>query len=595
MRVADYIINFLVKKEVDTIFMVVGGQAMFLNDAIYNSKKIQPIFTHHEQAAAMAAEAYSRIKGKPGVAMVTAGPGGINALNGVVGGWVDSAPMMVISGQSNSPAAKYMEENPIRQHSTQGINIKDYVKAATKYFVTVYEPKNIAYYMEKAYYLATSGRAGPVWVNVPLDVQRMEVDEKKLKHFTLPKKTTNKKSVEKYSEKITELLLKSKRPLLIAGQGIRIAHMENEFTKLIDQVKPLVMTTRLGIDLIDTNNKLFGGRPGLYGDRYANINVQNADLIIVFGARMDTGIIGYDAANWGRNAKKVYIDIDPEEIKKPGINIDLPMHSDLSDLLPALNKRIKMEKMPNWSKWIKFSSDLKIKYPTVLPAYKKTNPINSYFLSERISDLADKDDMVLVDTSSPFHVTCQAWKIKKGQRFLTTGGISTMGYWAAGIGVAKANSKGRTIVITGDGCLQMNLQELATMKKTNLPLKLFIFNNGGYLLIRHTQRTHLEERYMGESNETGLFIPDSIKLAKAYGIKSVRIKNISELDKKIKEVLSTSGPVICDVITPHWQAIEPRVSSKKLPDGRLISSAYEDLAPFIDPAELKDNLIADEK
>lgn len=591
MTIADYIANFLAHKGVDSIFMVVGGQAMFLNDAVFRNKKIKPIFTHHEQAASMAAEAYARIKGKPGVVMVTAGPGGINALNGIVGGWVDSSPMMVISGQSNSPAAKYMEDNPIRQHSTQGINIKNYVQAATKYFVSVYEPENIAYYMEKAYFMATTGRTGPAWINVPLDIQRMEIDEKKLKHFTPPMAKTNQKTLSMQTDEIITLLLKSKKPLIIAGQGIRISHMENEFLKLIKLIKPLVMTTRLGIDLIDSDNELFCGRPGLYGDRYANINVQNADVIIVLGARMDTGITGYDPKNWGRNAKIAYIDIDPEELKKPGIKIALKVHANIADLLPLLNRKLRLKKMPNWSEWINFSSILKSKYPTVLPKYKKSNPINSYYLCERLSDFAKKDDMILVDTSSPFHVACQAWKIKQGQRFLTTGGISTMGYWPAGIGVAKANPNGRTIVITGDGCLQMNLQELATLKNSKLPLKLFIFNNDGYLLIRHTQKTHLGGRYMGESSKTGLFIPDSIKLSKVYGIKGIRINNISELDRKINEVLSTPGPVICDVITPRWQPIEPRISSKKMPDGRMVSRPYEDMFPFLDSKKLQSLLI----
>ncbi len=592
MNVADFIIDYLTKKSVDTIFMVTGGQAMFLNDAVFRNKKITPIFTHHEQAASMAAEAYGRTKGTLGVAMVTAGPGAINALNGVVGGWVDSSPMMVISGQTNTSVNHYMQENPIRQFGVQGINTKAHVAASTKYFVTVDDPTKILYYLEKAYYLATTGRTGPVWIEVPLDMQRMEVPLRLQKNFEAPKKSVNEKLLQQNTEKVIKAFANAKRPLIVAGQGIHIAKAENEFTQLIKKLKPAVVTTRLGIDLIDSDNPLFAGRPGLYADRYANIAVQNADLILIIGARMDTGIIGYHPKDWGRHAKKILVDIDEEEIKKPGIQIDLAIHNDVRDFLQTLNKNLATKKMPSYSKWITICNNWKKRYPTVFASYKNEHPVNSYYFSEQLSLAADKNDMILVDTSSPFHVVCQAWKIKQGQRFLTTGGISTMGYWPAGIGMSMTNPKKRTFILTGDGCLQMNLQELATLKKNNLPIKLFIFNNNGYLLIRHTQKTHMEGRFMGESPKTGLFIPDSIKLAKVYGIKGVRIRNTKELSRKIKEVLEYPGPVICDVMSPQWQLIVPRISSEKAADGSLISKPYEDLFPFLSKEEMKSNMIA---
>src|SRR6266568_2940354 len=340
MNVADFIIDYLTKKSVDTIFMVTGGQAMFLNDAVFRNKKITPIFTHHEQAASMAAEAYGRTKGTLGVAMVTAGPGAINALNGVVGGWVDSSPMMVISGQTNTSVNHYMQENPIRQFGVQGINTKAHVAASTKYFVTVDDPTKILYYLEKAYYLATTGRTGPVWIEVPLDMQRMEVPLRLQKNFEAPKKSVNEKLLQQNTGKVIKAFANAKRPLIVAGQGIHIAKAENEFTQLIKKLKPAVVTTRLGIDLIDSDNPLFAGRPGLYADRYANIAVQNADLILIIGARMDTGIIGYHPKDWGRHAKKILVDIDEEEIKKPGIQIDLAIHNDVRDFLQTLNKNL---------------------------------------------------------------------------------------------------------------------------------------------------------------------------------------------------------------------------------------------------------------
>ncbi|HVA96952.1 MAG TPA: thiamine pyrophosphate-binding protein [Candidatus Acidoferrales bacterium] len=593
MNVADFIINFLSSKGVNTIFMVTGGQAMFLNDAVFRNKKIKPIFTHHEQAASMAAEAYGRTKGDLGVAMVTAGPGAINALNGVVGGWVDSSPMMIISGQTNTSVSQYMIDHPIRQYGVQGINTKAHVSASTKYFKTVDDPAKILYYLEKAYYLATTGRTGPVWLEVPLDMQRTEVPLKLLKKFENPRDTINEVLLKRSTENVISSFSKAKRPLIVAGQGIHIAKAEKEFVKLLKTLKPAVVTTRLGIDLINSNNPLFVGRPGLYGDRYANIAVQNADLILILGARMDTGIIGYHPQDWGRHAKKIVVDNDEEELKKPGIRIDLSIKNDISDFLQILNQKLTKKKMPSYTKWITICNNWKKRYPTVLPSYKNEHPVNSYYFTEQLSLAADKKDMILVDTSSPFHVVCQAWNIKLGQRFLTTGGISTMGYWPAGIGMAMTDLKKRTLILTGDGCLQMNLQELATIKQNNLPIKLFIFNNNGYLLIRHTQKTHMEGRFMGESPKTGLFIPDSIKIAKVYGIKGVRIHNTKELDKKIKEVLEYPGPVICDVMTPQWQLIIPRISSQKASDGTLISKPYEDLFPFLSTEELKANMVAE--
>lgn len=593
MNVADFIIDFLTNKGVNTIFMVTGGQAMFLNDAVFRNKKITPIFTHHEQAASMAAEAYGRTTGNLGVAMVTAGPGAINALNGVVGGWVDSSPMLVISGQTNTAVNQYMQDHPIRQFGVQGINTKAHVSASTKYFKTVDDPANILYYLEKAYHLATTGRTGPVWLEVPLDMQRMEVPLKLLKTFAIPEQEVNDKTFKRNTEKVIAALKKAKRPLIVAGQGIHIAKAEKAFEKFINTVKPAVVTTRLGLDLIDSGNVLYTGRPGLYGDRYANITVQNADLILILGARMDTGIIGYHPQDWGRHAKKIIVDIDEEELKKPGIQINLSLNYDVSEFLEALNNELPKHTFPKYTKWISYCNDLKKRYPTVLPAYKNEKRVNSYYFTEQLSNAASKNDMILVDTSSPFHVVCQAWNIKKGQRFLTTGGISTMGYWPAGIGMAMTNLKNRTLVLTGDGCLQMNLQELATVKQNNLPLKLFIFNNNGYLLIRHTQKTHMESRFMGESPKTGLFLPDAIKLAKVYGIKGVRIRNVKELNQKIKEVLDFNGPVICDVLTPEWQMIIPRISSEKQPDGSLVSKPYEDLFPFLSKEEMEANMIAE--
>src|SRR3989344_4896795 len=593
MIVADYIVNFLQKKGVDTIFMITGGQAMFLNDAVFKTPEIKPVFNHHEQAAGMAAEAYSRTNGKLGVAMVTAGPGAINVLNGVVGAYVDSAPVMIISGQSSYATVSYMQETKIRQFGLQGINIAPIAKTVTKYFRTIDDPARVQYYLEEAYYQAISGRTGPVWLEVPLDIQRMEVPKKLQEKFEIPKGMKPRSSLKKEVSKTLDLLYSSQRPLFLAGQGVRSAKAQDEFFKVINRTAIPTVTTRLGIELIESNNPLFVGRPGLYPDRAANFAIQNADLIICVGARLDTGIVGYDAKDWGRHAKKVVVDVDIEEFNKPGINVDLKINGDANDFLLEILAQIEPKRLPNLDKWMRICSSWRKRYPMVLPKYKKEKLVNSYYFTERLSKQAKSDDTIVVDTSSPFHVVSQAWEIKAGQRFLTTGGISTMGYWPAGIGACLAAKGRRTLVITGDGSLQMNIQELATIKQNKLPIKIFVINNKGYLLIRHTQKTHMEGRLMGESPKTGLWCPDISKVADAYKIHSIIISNTSELDGKIKKALAYPGPVLVDVKSPEWQLVIPRISSTRKPDGSMASRPYEDLYPFLSTQELRSNMIAE--
>ena len=588
MNVAEYIVDFIAKKGVDTVFMITGGQAMFLNDAIFHSKKITPIFHHHEQAAGMAAEAYGRMSGELGVAMVTAGPAGVNVLNGVVGAYADSSPMLVISGQSSSSNAAYMEKTGIRQYGLQGIHMRPLAESVTKYYVSIDDPSSIRYHMEKAYFLAKNGRPGPVWIDVPLDMQRMSVPTKFIKSFDPSEYGVPSRISAEEIDHVGTLLANAKRPLLVVGQGVRMAGAQKELDYFMKKSKMPVVTTRLGIDLVASDSNYFVGRPGLYGDRAANFAIELADLIIAVGARLDPGIAGHDVKDWGRRAMKVIVDIDEKELAKPGIEPSVRILGDAKQFLSMIHTTISKRPLSSYAAWVKRCARLKSRYPTVLPSYKDEPNVNSYYFSERLSRSATKKDSIVVDTSSPFHVVCQAWQIQKGQRFLTTGGISTMGYWPAGIGVAMARPLGNTIIVTGDGCLQMNLQELATVKQNNLPIKLFVINNGGYLLIRHTQKTHMEGRLLGESAKTGLFIPDSLKIAQAYGIKAVRIESVKELDAKLKEVLAYKGPVVCDVVSPHWQQIIPRLASDKTPDGRLVAKPYEDLYPFLPRNEFEE-------
>lgn len=590
MTVSDFIFQFLTNKGADSLFMVSGGQAMFLVDAVARNKQLKPICTHHEQTAGMAAEAYARITGKLGIALVTAGPGSINITNGLVGGWTDSAPMMIISGQSALSCVQYQQKTKIRQYGIQGINIKPLVESACKFFVTVDDPSKILYYMSKAYHLATNGRPGPVWIDVPLDVQRMEVPEHLLEEY-VPEHPKSNTQLKKEVATVLEMIQSAKRPIIIAGQGVRLAKALPEFYSTLEKLRIPVLTSRLGIDLIESDNELYVGRPGTYGERSANFAIQNSDLIIAVGCRLATALVGHDPKNFGKNAKKVVVDIDIEELEKPGLTIDVKILNDAKIFLQELVKQAESTNTPDYKDWIAICNNWKKKYPVVQESYKEEKPVNSYLFTDALSNIATKDDMILVDTGTCFHVAAQAWKIKKDQRFLTTGGISSMGYWVAGIGACVANNNKRTIIITGDGSLQMNIQEFATIKHNNLPIKTFIFNNNGYLLIRHTQRNFMEGRLLGEGPESGVWCPDSLKIAEAYGIKGVRIENIEEMEAKIKEVMDYDGPVICDVMTPEWQLIVPRVSSDKMPDGSLVSRPYDDMFPYLDRDELAANTI----
>lgn len=598
MRLADYIYKFFTDRGVEEVFIITGGHSMFLNDAVARNKKLKFTCFNHEQAATMSLDAYGRLKNKPAIAQVTAGPAGINALNGVVGGWLDSSPMVIISGQSNYSLIEFQEKNAMRQYGVQGISIKSFVEPVTKFFKTIDDPKKIVEYLDTAYQFAITGRPGPVWLDVPLDMQRVELSdefiaaaEAKIKKRDIYKK--NNHVLPGQVTKLYNLIAKAKRPVFLFGQGVRLAGAVAEFDALAEKIGIPILTSRLGLDLIDSGHHLYAGRPGTYGERAANFAIQNADLIIVVGSRLATSLTGYNVKDFGRNAKIAIVDADLKEFNKPDLKIVLPIHNDAKNFLREFLLQLTPEKKVKFPDWIKICKKWLFRYPVVLPSYKAEKPVNSYYFTDRLSALSGSEDYILVDTGSCFHVASQAWQIKKGQRFLTTGGLSSMGYWAAAVGACIANDRKRTVVITGDGSLQMNMQEMATVKGNNLPLKIFIFNNNGYLLMRHTQHNFFENRLIGEGPNSGLWLPDSLKIAEAYGIKGVRISEVSDVDEKIKEVLAFDGPVICDILTPEWQLIVPRVASEKGPDGKMMSKPYEDMFPYLLADELAENMITE--
>lgn len=593
MNVSEFIFDFFHRKGVNSVFMVTGGQAMYLDDAAGRNKNYTIICHHHEQACTMSAEAYGRIKKKPAIALVTAGPGSVNAMNGVVGAYTDSSPMIVISGQANLSFVQYEERTGIRQFGIQGINIRSMVEGLVKYFKTIDDVSKVSCYLEEAWQAATTKRPGPVWIDVPLDIQRMEVPIEQQKRHQNISVESDEFQVKKAVDSIISRLQTAERPVWLVGQGVSLSGARESFSQLVELYKIPVITARLGIDLIESDHYYYVGRPGNYGERAANFAIQNADLIISLGCRLASSLVGHSPEQFGKNAYKIVVDIDKEELDKPGVIIHEKVQLDCKRVIDELVGRAAVSELADYAEWLKQCNNWKSTYPVVQPEYRDGETVNSYYFIDRLSKLAPADANILVDTGSCFHVACQTWKIKKGQQFLTTGGISSMGYWCAGIGACIANEGKDTVVITGDGSLQMNIQEFATIHHNRLPIKTFVLNNDGYLLIRSTQRNFMNDRFVGEGPDSGVWCPSLEKIARAYEIPYFIVENVTDVEGSIEKVFGTTGPVICEVITPKWQALIPRITSEKMPDGSLVAHDYCDMFPFLDRKEYIKNMIAE--
>ncbi|MBM3229533.1 thiamine pyrophosphate-binding protein [Candidatus Parvarchaeota archaeon] len=583
VRVADYIAGFVAAQKASKVFMVVGGFSMHLTDAISRQQGVEYVCMHHEQACVMAAEGYARETGGMGVACVTAGPGMTNTLTGVISAHFDSSPVMVIAGQTKASVVK---AQGIRQYGVQGFDSLPLFKTVAKYAVMIEDPNSVRYHMEKAAHLARSGRPGVVWIEVPLDVQPVMVDPETLAGYVPDDEGKEyAREVEKKLPQALELLSGSKRPLFLFGNGVRLSGCAKKAIEAAQAMHVPFLTSRLNIDMVESDHRLYVGRPGTYGQRAANFAVQGCDLLIVVGCRLSMSLTGYGFRDFAKNAKKIYVDVDEFELAKPSMDSGgLKIRSDAAIFLEGLLRQAKNMPWPAREKWLAKCAGWKRDYPTVLEEYMDDGKgINSYLFTKRLSDQMGKDDTIVVDTSSSFHVVAQAFEVKRGQKYITTGGLSTMGYGLpAAIGAASAKKSGRVVAIIGDGCLQMNIQELQTLVHHKLPVKIFIWTNNGYLLIRHTQRNFQDGRLVGESPKTGMSCPDTQKIAKAYGIKSIIVSKISGLDDAIKEALESPGHVICEVISPEDQLVIPRVASEKLADGTMVSKPFDDMFPFLD-------------
>lgn len=577
-RVADIIIDYIQKLRVDTVFTVTGGGAMFLNDACASNNKINTVCNHHEQACAMAAVGYSKMKNSHACAILTTGCGATNSLTGLLDAWQDNNPVFFISGQVKRKETSYNAKAKLRQFGVQEANIIDIVKPITKYAVMVNDPKDILYVLDIAKYNSIEGRMGPVWIDIPLDVQGANVDPMKLKRYSPP--VNNKINKVVNFSQLEKSLAKSKRPIIIAGNGIRLGSAINEFKSFIQKYKIPFVTSYLSCDLVPYSNKLNIGRLGIKGDRAANFALQNSDLVISVGCRLSVALTGFEYDLFAREAKLFVVDIDTEEHKKNTVKINKLFKLDARDFFTSFKPNIKY----NYQSWNNICERWKKMWPVCCPSYfNEKNRINKYAFIETMHSCLMHDSVVVSDAGSSYYVTSQAFKPEKKQRYITSGAQADMGFTLpAAIGVYFAFKKEFIVGITGDGSLQMNIQELQTLIHYKIPLKLVVWNNNGYLSIRTTQKKFFSGREIGVDKNSGVSFPNLKKISKAYGIPYFSESRINNLEKKLLSAFKVKGPVIIEIFCPEMQEIIPTASSKKLSDGRMVSKPLEDMYPFLD-------------
>lgn len=596
IRLADYVADFIVKKGVTDAFSVVGGGAMHLNDALGHKEGLHVTYNHHEQACAMAAEAYARLENKIAAVCVTTGPGGTNAITGVVCGWLDSIPMFIISGQVRyDTTARYAYKETgavLRAMGDQEFDIVKTVEPMTKYAVMLEDPKMIKYVLEKAWYLANSGRPGPVWVDIPVDMQGMYINTEDLVGYNI-EEDADKLPPAVEESILTEVLDKirlAKRPVMYAGYGIRLSGGYECFKKVIEKLNIPIVTYWNAVDLIEDEHRLYCGRGGSMGDRPGNWAVQNADLILAIGTRISIRQVGYNWKTWAREAEVIMVDIDKEEFKKPTIHVDMPIWADAKDFLNGLNK-LTNDKVFQGEDWLNTCLNWKKSYPVVLDKHWEENgqTANVYAFINYLSSKLPENSLTAVSNGACCVVGNQAYVIKRGSRMINNSAVASMGYGLpAAIGMCIGGNRRVTICLEGDGSIMMNLQELQTILTNKLPIKIFLINNSGYHSIRITQTNLFDKRFVGIGSQSNdLSFPEYKKIAEAFGYNYFSARSNSEMKKAVDAALEEDGPVICEIFTGTDQFFEPKSSTKRLEDGTLVSPPLEDLAPFLSREELK--------
>lgn len=606
MRLANYLFKTFADKGLDTVFFLTGGGAAHLNDALGQEKRLRRLCCLHEQACAMAAEGYARVRNIPAIVSVATGPGGTNAITGVAGAYLDSIPMLVISGQvktetmlSSCPGLK------LRQYGDQELDIIPMVRPITKYAVTVTDPSSIRRELERALHTATSGRPGSVWLDIPLDIQAAEVDPETLPGWTPEEKEEQEEEEGKKSCQVERLgqmislvarrLRSATRPVMIAGNGVRLAGAAEAFRNLSSKLGIPVLTSISGIDLLPSDSPCFFGRPGILGERAANYILQNSDLALIIGSRMGIRMTGYSFGTFLRDAFRIMVDVDPDEMRRPNLRIDCPVHCDAAEFIALLDAQFPTPfQAPR--PWLDYCRNLRRRYPVVTAAHRQRRDyVSSYVFPELLASSLADGSVVVTGNGTAYTSTYQSFPVRPGIRIFANQGCAAMGYdLPAAIGAAFGAPGREIICITGDGSIQMNIQELQTIVSANLPIKIFCYNNNGYLSIKLTQHSFFPGRRIGSDPDSGVHLPDLGRLASAYGIPFFRMRNHEEAAALLPEILRLHGPVLCEVMTDPMEELGPKAASRLLPDGRILSRPLEDLAPLLDRAEHHANMLIPE-
>ncbi len=595
VKLSDYVFKFLAGKGVKHVFMLPGGGAMHLDDSLGRCQAIKYTCFLHEQALAIAAEAYAQNTNFPGVGLVTSGPGSTNAITGVAAAYIDSTPCVFISGQAKRSDLK--GASGVRQMGSQEVDIVSMVACITKYAVTVLEPDEIKFHLEKAWHSATSGRMGPVWLDIPLDVQAALIDETRLRGFS-PDQDGGKPALErKAATNVVAMLNATERPLILAGNGVKLAGAQETLCRFAETNQIPVLLTWKTADFLDYDHPLNFGSPGIMGCRSANFIVQNCDLLLVLGSRLEPSITAFNSAGFAKNARKVMVDIDEAEIRKLG-HIDYPVVADAGEFLQALNEKQRDIKTRDRSEWLSYCRRLKERYPVVLDEYQQcADNVNLYVFTDMLFRQLTADDVIAPESSGAAgEVTYQAMRVKKGQKIKNAAGLGSMGFGLPyAIGACIANNGRRTILINGDGAFQLNIQELETVKRLKLPIKIFILDNNGYGSIMATQRNMFNGFYVGSEPGSGLTLPDLCAVAGAYGIRHEQASSHQELAAAIARTLAGADPVLCDIKITRAHVTAPKVQAMKTPEGSMVSKPLEDMWPYLPPEELAQNMIANRK
>jgi acetolactate synthase-1/2/3 large subunit len=596
-KVSDFIAQYLKSNGVEHIFMVTGGGAMHLNDSL--GRELNYICNHHEQASAIAAEGYARIKNSLAVVNVTTGPGGLNTLTGVMGQWTDSVPVLYLSGQVKFETTihSYPEIEGLRQLGDQEVDIIKIVTPITKFAYSVVEPTDIKYYLQKAIFEATSGRPGPVWLDIPMNVQGALIDETALREFNgSTSEATSTLEFKKQLEIVADKLVSAERPVILAGQGIRIAGALKSLRDFLMPCNIPVVTTFNGIDLLDDNHKNYIGRFGTLGNRAGNFTVQNADVLITLGTRNNIRQLSYNWEYFAREAFKIVVDIDQAELDKPTLKPDIAICCDAKVFIERLGEILSDQLKQKHTDWLNWAKVRKAKYPSVLPEFKTvTNGIHPYVFMEKLGELLPDNSICVAGDGTACVAPFQAMPIINNTRIFWNSGCASMGYdLPAAIGACVASEYKEVICLAGDGSIQMNIQELQTIVHHQMPIKIFYLNNDGYVSIKQTQDGFFNGNRVGSDPKSGVSFPNIIKLASAYGIRTFQINKISQINDTINEIFKLNEPIICEIILTNDYKFSPKVASKKLADGRIISAPLEDLAPFLDREEFKTNLFINE-